>query len=396
MTRMMFMIVSVLVLLPIAEGTMQAACPAPQVRTVAGDDRTDGSRVVATSHSLADADADGVDDAVDLCTNTPPDTAVDAVGRPLGDIDQDCDTDLDDFALFGQGFTGQIAPRGMAPVPGGEFDMGDYHDGMSFALPVHRVRLSPFHMSRYEITNAEYAAALNWAQAQGNQITITNGVVYKADSGTSYPYCYTTSSPFRSRITWNGSSFGVVAGKENHAMVRVSWYGAAAYTNWRSQMEGRAPCFNTSTWSCNFLAGGYRLPTEAEWEYAARGGLHNPYRRYPWGDTLDGSRANYLHSGDPFETGPWPLTTPVGYYAPNGYDLYDMAGNVWEWVYDWYGDYSDGFVENPKGPATGTYRVVRGGSWVNGDQDLRCASRYLSGLDDRDSSVGFRLALGSE
>ena len=129
-------------------------------------------------------------------------------------------------------------------------------------------------------------------------------------------------------------------------MVEVSWYGSAAYGNWRSTQDGRDPSYNLSTWECNFDANGYRLPTEAEWEYAARGGEHDPYYRYPWGDTIDGSMANYRESGDPYETGPYPWTTPVGHYdgnqtppgvdMGNGYGLYDVAGNVYERCNDWY------------------------------------------------------------
>ena len=147
-----------------------------------------------------------------------------------------------------------------------------------------------FYIDVYEITNAQYAAALNWARAHGELITVTDGRVYKYNSGTSYPYCDTTSSSSYSRITWNGSTFGVVAGKDNHPMATVSWYGAAAFSNWRSSMDGRTSCYDTNTWECNFNAHGYRLPTEAEWEKAARGGFGG--QRFPWGDIINHSHAN--------------------------------------------------------------------------------------------------------
>jgi formylglycine-generating enzyme required for sulfatase activity len=367
---------------------------------------------VAAPALAGDVDGDGVDDAYDLCNNTPPGVAVDAQGRPLGDLDGDCDTDLSDYALVQQGFTGPLAPspepEGMVLVPVGEFQMGDHHDGMTDALPVHWVYIDAFYMDRYEVTNQQYAAALNWAWAQGDLITVTTGIVYQAGSGTSYPYCSTRISSADSRITWNGSRFGVVSGKENHPMVLVSWYGAVAYANWRSAMQTRPLCYNLFTWTCDFDVNGYRLPTEAEWEKGARGGLYDPYRGYPWGDTIDGSMANYVSSGDPYETGAWPWTTPVGYYdggqypsgmdMANGYGLYDMAGNVWEWCNDWYSStyYSSSPYSNPHGPATGSYRLLRSGSWGSGTPGLRCAYRANLTPATPGSGHGFRLALDSE
>jgi sulfatase modifying factor 1 len=374
---------------------------------------------IAAPALAGDVDGDGVDDAFDICINTPPGVAVDSHGRPFGDLDGDCDTDLADYALVQQGFTGPLAPppppEGMDPVPAGEYQMGDHHDGVSDALPVHVVYIDAFYLDRYEVTNQQYAAALNWAWGQGDLITVTTGIVYQAGTGTSYPYCSTTSAPTGhpyygeySRITWNGSTFGVVSGKETHPVVVVSWYGAVAYANWRSVMQGRPLCYNLSTWTCDFDVNGYRLPTEAEWEKAARGGLYDPYRRYPWGDTIDGSKANYWASGDPYETGAWPFTTPVGYYdgaqyppgvdMANGYGLYDMAGNVWELCNDWYSStyYSSSPYDNPRGPASGVWRVVRGGSWYNYTTLLRCAFRNSYLPADPNISIGFRLALDAE
>jgi formylglycine-generating enzyme required for sulfatase activity len=189
-----------------------------------------------------------------------------------------------------------------------------------------------------------------------------------------------------------------------HPMLLVSWYGAVGYANWRSAQHGRTPCYDLSTWECDFDANGYRLPTEAEWEYAARGGNHNPYRRYPWGDAIDGSMANYLGSGDPYEPAPHhPDTTPVGYYdgnqvpagvdMVNGYGLYDVAGNVWEWCNDWYNStyYSSSPYDNPTGPGSGMYCVTRGDGWYYDPRG--CAyrgNRSPTYLGDGD---GFQLAL---
>lgn len=199
----------------------------------------------------------------------------------------------------------------------------------------------------------------------------------------------------------------------NDPMVRVSWYGAVAYCNWRSHQEGRQPCYNLSTWTCDFSKNGYRLPTEAQWEYAARGGLSG--RRFPWGNTITHSQANYYSRSEyspglsptPYDISPtrgchptwddgiYPYTSPVGSFAPNGYGLYDMTGNVWEWCNDWHDDYSSSPQTNPTGPTSGTYRVLRGGCWYYGAGYCRVASRGSLGPGVRsDSRVGFRVSLG--
>jgi formylglycine-generating enzyme required for sulfatase activity len=289
-------------------------------------------------------------------------------------------------------------------IPEGEFEMGDHLLGMAPALPVHTVHIGAFFMDVFETTNDAYCAYLNSAYAQG-LIAVTLGEVHK--KGDTERYCGTHSATSNSRIHWDGAVFSVTAGKKNHPMNLVSWFGAAAFANWRSDQEGLPPCYDLDTWECAFGAGGYRLPTEAEWEKAARGGKHASYYRYPWGNTVDGSMANFLISGDPFE-GTTPETTPVGYYngnqipsgpdMANGYGLYNMAGNLWEWCNDWYdsGYYSYSPIADPTGPAsnTGSGRVLRGGSWDGGAEFMRCALRgHLGPPKSWRWCVGFRLVL---
>ncbi len=414
-----------------------------------------------------DMDGDGVDDAIDVCSNTPPGTAVDAEGRPLGDIDQDCDTDMDDFALFRQGLTGPLAPLaacccpdgtcvratesdcagvwqgegtscdpnpcippGMVCVPAGEFEMGDsFDEGDSDERPVHTVYLSPYYIDTYEVTNQQYCDGLNWAYAQGGLITVMSGVVFKHGSGTSYWYCHTATSSHSSRITWNGSTFGIVAGKESHPMVRVNWYGSVAYCNWRSAMEGKPLCYDLSTWTCDFGVAGYRLPTEAEWAKAA-GWDPDQRRHFRFGEhtdgcgynCLDGQRANYGNRGDPYEFDPraFPYTTPVGFYngelhykvdfgwpgiqtsyqtqnAQSYYGCYDMSGSVWEWCHDWYSStyYASSPGSNPTGPASGATHVLRGGNWASDPTSCRSANRRPPSPDKRYHFYGFRCASGT-
>jgi formylglycine-generating enzyme required for sulfatase activity len=207
--------------------------------------------------------------------------------------------------------------------------------------------------------------------------------------GGSQAICDTTGSDGSSGIEWSGTAFSARAGREDHPVAYVSWYGSCLYANDRSRQAGLPVCYDETTFACDFSVSGMRLPTEAEWEYAARGGEHAPYLAYPWGDTINGSQANYYISGDPFD-GLWPTlpeSTPVGYYdggqtpagvdMANGYGLYDMSGNVFEWCHDWYGStyYSTSPPSNPTGPASGSVRVVRGGNWAHSTAGLRSAYR---------------------
>jgi len=292
--------------------------------------------------------------------------------------------------------------HGMKSVPAGEFEMGDHAvAGDPDELPVHTVYTDEFLIDVYEVTNLRYCEFLESAYDQG-QIQVIGGVVYKAND--TEPYCNTATSSAYSRIEWDGNRFSVLAGNEDHPMVEVSWYGALAFANWQSQEHGLPACYDLDTWTCTFGKGGYRLPTEAEWEKAARGGEFNPYYKYPWGHLIDGSNANYLNSGDPFENETVP-TTPVGFYdgnqtppgvdMANGYGLYDMAGNVWEWCHDRYDAayYSQRPYYNPNGPPSGSTRVLRSGSWKDRTSNLRCANRDYANPADRYFTFGFRLVL---
>ena len=328
------------------------------------------------------------------------------------DLVVSCQVDAADLlALAGRWLTGSGIPDEMVLLPGGAFQMGDsFEEGDSSELPVHVVTVSPFYISRYEITNGQYCDFLNSALGQG-LITVTDGWVYKAGSGRRYLYCDTHATDSYSQIDYSGGVFSAqTKGDRNMAddpMVMVTWYGAVAYCNWRSQQEGRRPCYNLSTWVCGLSKNGYHLPTEAQWEYAARGGLSR--KRFPWGNTISHSQANYYSSGlcsydiSPTEgfhptwnDGIRPYTSPVGSFAPNGYGLYDMTGNVWEWCNDWYlrSYYSSSPQTDPTGSTSGTDRVLRGAAWRYGAQQCRMTFRGCDPPDSRCYEFGFRVSMG--
>ncbi len=284
----------------------------------------------------------------------------------------------------GRGVTADSAPSGMALIPAGSFMMGDSLDGVTHALPLHSVYVSAFYLDKYAVTKALWDEVHTWAVRHG----------YSFDDA--------------------ASGQGKAA---NHPAHSMTWYDAVKWCNARSEKEGKVPAYYTDAglreryrsgqvapdvdWSR-----GYRLPTEAEWEKAARGGASG--RRFPWGgtDNITHSRANYNSSADylydtsptrgyhpNFQAGGRPYTSPVDYFAPNGYGLYDMAGNVWQWCWDWYGAYTGSAQSDPRGVATGSSRVFRGGGWGYGAFNCRAARRDSSYPPRRDSGIGFRSAL---
>ena len=239
-------------------------------------------------------------------------------------------------------------------------------------------------------------------------------------------------SPY-SRIGWDGKTFAVLDQKETHPIVCVRWPGAAVYCNWLSAQQRLPHCYNTTTWDCDFNKSGFRLPTEAEWEYAARGGQQNPYWNFPWGEragcrprpTGRNRRTRIARARCPGRRRSVSSTasciarpTSAGrarrrLFRPpngaNGYGLYDMAGNVWQFVNDWYDRdyYAYSPADNPPGPAAGSlmpdgkpYRGMRGGNWYNGENGhSRVSNRnpsYFRGPQDPDHPyyhIGFRVVL---
>ncbi len=228
--------------------------------------------------------------------------------------------------------------------------------------PVHRVYVSEFFIGRFPVTHDEYA---RFVRATGYPAPALRGLPLIATGGREAVF-----KEFGAPYVWNEEP---PAGHGSHPVVLVRYDDTTAYCRWLSSSIGRA----------------VRLPTEAEWEKAARGGADG--LRYPWGNEIDASRGNYLADASlKRQKG----TRPTGTYAPNAYGLYDIAGNVWEWVSDWYDVdyYSGGDVRDPRGPESGNMRIVRGGSWVTDDVTmLRCAYRHKVPPDTYAHSIGFRV-----
>ncbi len=260
----------------------------------------------------------------------------------------------------------------MILIPAGSFNMGCDID-FSGEKPVHTVELSSFYFGKYPVTNEAFCAFLN---SEGNQIEDNVNWV----NIVSTKWCGILGGP-------RPGSFRVSQGYRNRPVVSVTWYGAVSYCNWLSVQSGYEPCYgprnNRGKDPSIWLSGkGYRLPTEAEWEYACRAGTDT---QYYWGDNIDGAYCWYQanSSGNHHD---------VGLKLPNSFGLYDMSGNVSEWCNDWYGPYPDTSVKNPSGHPSGQARVPRGGSYCSGAFYCRSSSRSCSWPSALCNSLGFRLA----
>ncbi len=279
-------------------------------------------------------------------------------------------------------------PPGMVLIPGGSFKMGNVvgsgsDSDIADAAPV-TVTVSAFYMDANLVSLGQGQSVYFWATSNG--------------------------------YTFDDAGGGDTA---HNPVYNVNWYDCVKWCNARSQQAGLTAVYYTDagfttvyktgdpgTVYMNMAAGGYRLPTEAEWEKAARGGLSG--QRFPWGDTIDETLANYY--GDTtdysYDLGPNGYnaldtlgatngsTTPIGTFPANGYGLYDMAGNVFEWCWDWYGTpYGQPTTTNPTGPTSGSGRVLRGSAFSGDAGGARCADRYNDGPDGVINGFGFRSVL---
>ena len=288
-------------------------------------------------------------------------------------------------------FAADTASPGMVLVDEGSFVMG-WTNIAEDSYPEHTVEIDAFYMDKYEVTVAQWHDVRAWANGNGYP-DLTNGL----------------------------DDFALY----NHPVTQITWYDAVKWCNARSEREGLTPVYyvsrdmyagnvyrtgetNLGIWQVNWHANGYRLPTEAEWEKAARGGLSGHY--FPWRSRgggyeshVNGSKANYWDSGDPFAD-----SSPVGFYQggqygtradfdsldvadmANGFGLHDLAGNVAEWCWDWHLNiyYENSPAANPRGPQSGAFRIVRGGSWFSPAYRMRCFARDSLAPDNRTLPVG--------
>lgn len=274
-----------------------------------------------------------------------------------------------------------------AEIPGGSFTMGRTSGDSDSNAPPITVTVSAFYLSETQTTKALWDEVRMWGASNGY------------------------------------SDLRVGGGKAaNHPVHTVSWFDMVKWCNARSEKDGLTPVYTvgggtmrtgTTAPDVNWSANGYRLPTEAEWEKAARGGVEG--KRFPWGgDEINHVHANYRSYSvvvydtnnysdfwtfhPDYDTGGEPYTSPVGSFAANAYGLYDMAGNVWDSCWDWsdfnYYTTSNGTTD-PRGPASGSSRVVRGGSWYNYASHVRCSYRNDTSPSDASDTIGFRSARSS-
>jgi formylglycine-generating enzyme len=233
------------------------------------------------------------------------------------------------LSLICTGISAQTPDPGMVLIPAGDFTMGRNTSNPTDWQPEHQVSIDSFFMDKYEVTNKQY-----------------------------YEFCMKTGNPLPE--FWGSSEIKCSLDYPDHPVVGISSIDAMRYAKWA----------------------GKRLPTEAEWEYAARGGLHD--KSFPLGDQIDSTMVNY---GKKYRT-----TLKVGTFQPNGYGLFDMSGNVWEWTSDYYGEnyYASSPGKDPRGPDHGRFRVIRGGSWHSGGMCQQ--TYYRNGLPVSwvDFAVGFR------
>ncbi len=269
----------------------------------------------------------------------------------------------------------------MVFIRGGTFQMGS-EEGSDVEKPVHSVTVGDFYMGRYEVTVAEFKRFID-----------DTGYITDAEKngGEGSSIFINGQWELKAGIDWRCDAEGKLRPEReyHHPVVHVSWNDAVAYCDWLSRKTGRR----------------YRLPTEAEWEYAAGNGSR--HTKYSWGDGAPSGRkgGNVADETAKKRFSDWTIfpgysdgyvfTAPVGSFAPNDFGLYDMSGNVSEWCNDWYieGYYRNSPSVNPTGPSSGAHRVVRGGSWGSYPEGCRVASRGGFTPDYRAGIIGFRLAL---
>jgi formylglycine-generating enzyme required for sulfatase activity len=370
-----------------------AGASAPTITDVTASQRT-GTKLVDIAYTISDTNATSVNVFVIVSSDSgatwtvPASTFTGAYGTNVSVTSTPAAKAI--VWSAGADWNGQYTTRcrvrvlandaGMVLIPAGTFQRGDNLDSESDAPVVTCTLSTAYYMDATPVTGALWRLVYDYS--------VTHG------------YDFENSGSLKSA---------------SHPVQSINWWDAVKWCNARSEMEGAAPVYYSDPGFTSVAqvgefnpyvkpgANGYRLPTEAEFERAARGGSTG--HRFPLADadTISQSRANYDSSmSSAYDLGPLgynpigndgtqPYTTPVGTFAPNAYFLYDMAGNVREWGWDWYGNtyYASGQVD-PQGPASGTYKMARGGSWNQVANSARCAAREVQAPISHPSDLGFR------
>lgn len=286
----------------------------------------------------------------------------------------------------------------------GSFSMGAPEDEPGFLgdEALHPVTLTNnFQIYNTEVTNQQYADLAQWALEQG-YCAITGTRLYDNLDGSNLELMVMDEGE-DGEISFNGSEFIIDAGLENHPVKEINWFGAASYCDWLSMKESLPRAYNhtdPTSWKCNggdpYAARGYRLPTEAEWEFACRAGSSSAFSGGNITETGCGHEPSLVDQG-------WYCgnadgwTHPVARLNPNAFGIYDMHGNVWEWCNDWYDNTYEDEEIDPVGPASRRYKALRGGGWSDAARRCRSASRRNPsphlGINGR---YGFRYVITSE
>lgn len=298
----------------------------------------------------------------------------------------------------------------MGFIPGGVFRMGDsFGEGSEWESPVHPVYVTPFYMQEAVMTNAKFRDLAQWGYDEG-LIRVGSNAIYRPVSFTTERLFYFST---RTALEFTNEKFLVDWSWREQPVIGATWYGAAVFANFLSAREGLEPCYDLRDYTCDYAASGYRLPTEAEWEKAARSGLEG--KRFPWGDTITHEQANYFsrtienydlsttrgYHNDYEE--PWRpfvqavFSNPVRDFAPNEFGLYGMVGNVRTWCQDHYVNryYEESPFGDPSGPERPVLQLaslhsVRGGSWMDNASRLRVAYRQSANPLEVIQDIGFR------
>ena len=283
-------------------------------------------------------------------------------------------------------------PDNMVFIKGGTFTMGctseQGDECESKEKPMHQVTLSSYYLGRTEVSRVEFREFIS---STGYKTTADKkGTAYGLKDG---------KWAYQDGLNWENMDFPQT---DEHPVIGVSWYDAVEFCNWKSQQEGLNPCYtiNSQKITCNWSTNGYRLPTEAEWEFAARS--RGKAYKFAWGsNTPNGNVRDESYNKEISSSSVWKgyddnfvYTSPVGKFEQGDLGLADMTGNVWEWCWDWYDNkyYENSSKKNPRGAESSNKRVLRGGSWYTVLAGQRVAARYPNQASGRGNYIGFRIA----